>query len=44
MTWSLTTLTDVLDRVQDIFSTIWGPIVLATLGFSLLALFLHSWK
>ena len=39
MTGSLVTLGDVLDKVSNILAGVWTPIILATLGFSLLYMF-----
>ena len=44
MTWSLTTLTNVMDSVQSILTTVGSPIILGVFGFALLSLFLHFRK
>ena len=44
MTGSLTTLADVMDRVQSILQSVWTPIILGVFGFALLSLFLHFRK
>lgn len=47
MTWNLVDMNlivQVFDKVENILTSIWTPIILGVFGFSLLALFLHFRK
>lgn len=44
MSGDINTLTFVFDKVEDILTSIWSPIILGVFGFALLSLFLHFRK